>query len=122
MSNPVVHWEIQSNQAAELQEYYSKLFGWTISTDNPMGYGIVETRPEGAVGINGGIGPTNGGPNQVTFFVQVDDLDAYLKNAERLGGKTVVPITTIPDMVTFALFSDPEGNVVGIVKDEGQHR
>ena len=121
MPNPVVHWEIQSNQAAELQEYYSKLFGWKISTDNPIGYGLVETRPEGAVGINGGIGPTSG-PNQVTFFVEVDDLDAYLKKAEGLGGKTVVPVTTIPDMVTFALFSDPEGNVVGIVKDEGQHR
>ena len=35
-----------------------------------------------------------------------------------LGGKTVVPETEIPNMVTFALFADPEGNVVGLVKSE----
>jgi predicted enzyme related to lactoylglutathione lyase len=29
-----------------------------------------------------------------------------------------VPVTVIPDMVTFAQFADPEGNVVGIVKNE----
>ena len=27
----------------------------------------------------------------------------------------VMPVTDIPNMVTFALFSDPEGNVVGLV-------
>jgi predicted enzyme related to lactoylglutathione lyase len=31
-----------------------------------------------------------------------------------------VPVTEIPDMVTFALFADPEGHVVGIYKGQGQ--
>jgi predicted enzyme related to lactoylglutathione lyase len=26
-------------------------------------------------------------------------------------------VTEIPDMVTFAMFADPEGNVVGLVKE-----
>jgi predicted enzyme related to lactoylglutathione lyase len=46
----------------------------------------------------------------------VDDLAACLKKAESMGGKTVVPPTEIPDMVTFAQFQDPEGNIVGLVK------
>jgi predicted enzyme related to lactoylglutathione lyase len=33
-----------------------------------------------------------------------------------LGGKTIVPPTEIPNVVTFALFSDPDGNMVGLVK------
>jgi hypothetical protein len=33
-----------------------------------------------------------------------------------MGGKTVVPVTEIPNVVTFALFQDPEGNMVGIIK------
>ena len=45
MPNPVVHFEIQSNQAGELQEFYSKLFGWKIDANNPMSYGIVDTGP-----------------------------------------------------------------------------
>ena len=79
-----------------------------------MNYGMVDTHAEG--GINGGIGPTGGGPNQVTFYVQVDDLQAYLDKAESLGGKTVMPPTEIPNVVTMALLSDPEGNVIGMVK------
>jgi len=29
-----------------------------------------------------------------------------------------MPITEIPDMVTFAMFSDTEGNTIGLVKSE----
>lgn len=114
MPNPVVHWEIQSNQSEKLQGFFGKLFDWHVDANNPMNYGMVDTHAEG--GINGGIGPTAGGGNQVIFYVQVDDLQAYLNKAESLGGKTVVPPTEIPDVVTFALFSDPEGNVIGMVK------
>ena len=62
-------------------------------------------------------GDENGG-TQVTFYVSVDDLQAYLDKAEQLGGRTVVPVTEIPNMVTFAQIADPEGNVVGIVKNQ----
>jgi hypothetical protein len=34
-----------------------------------------------------------------------------------MGGKIVMPVTEVPGMVTYAMFSDPEGNMVGIVKD-----
>ena len=113
MANPVVHFEIQSNQAEKLHEFYHNLFDWHIDTSNSMGYGIVDTH---AGGISGGIGATNGGPNRVTFYVEVTDPQAALNQAESLGGKTVMPVTEIPGMVTLALFSDPEGNVVVVVK------
>ena len=75
---------------------------------------MVDTHSEG--GINGGIGPTNDGTSRVTFYAQVDDLQAYLDKAERLGGKTVLPPMEIPDTVTLAMFSDPEGNLIGLIK------
>lgn len=68
-------------------------------------------------GINGGIGQAEQA-NSVTFYVEVGDLQAYLDKAVRLGGRVVVPVTEIPNMVTFALFSDPDGNVIGLVKSE----
>ena len=79
-----------------------------------MNYGIVDTHGEG--GIGGGIAQGDG-ESRVTFYIQVDDPQAYLDRAEAMGGKTVVPVTEIPNMVTFALFSDPEGNVIGLVKE-----
>ena len=53
-------------------------------------------------------------------YVEVNDLQAYLDKAEKLGGKTIMPPTEIPDQVTLAMFTDPEGNVIGLVKSEHQ--
>ena len=113
MPNPVVHWEILSEDPGKIQEFYANLFGWHVDTNNPMDYGMVDTHSEG--GINGGIARCEG-PNRVTIYVQVDDLQAYLDKAESLGGKTVMPPTEIPDTVTLALFTDPQGITVGLVK------
>ncbi len=117
MPNPVVHWEIQSKEPEKIQEFYSRLFDWHVDTNNLFDYGMVDTHSEG--GINGGIGPCNGKANQVTFYVQVDDLQAYLDKAESLGGKTIMPPTEIPEVVTIAMFSDPEGNSIGLVQQQG---
>jgi predicted enzyme related to lactoylglutathione lyase len=38
----------------------------------------------------------------------------------RLAETVEVPTTTVPGIVTFALFAEPEGNVVGLVKSEPQ--
>jgi hypothetical protein len=115
MGNPVVHFEITGGDGAALQRFYGDLFGWKIQPLEGMSYGLVE-KEEG--GIGGGIGTAQGGPGLATFYVAVDDPQAYLDKAESLGGKTVMPVTVIPDMVTFALFADPDGHVIGIVKNQ----
>jgi predicted enzyme related to lactoylglutathione lyase len=119
MANPVIHFEIAGRDAGKLQSFYSGLFDWKIDANNPMSYGVVEAA-EG--GIGGGIGPAEpGGNGHLTFYVGVDDPDEYLKKVESLGGRIVMPTTTIPGMVTFALFQDLEGNMVGLVKNEMPH-
>ncbi len=112
MGKPVVHWEINAKDAPKLQKFYGELFDWKVDANNPMKYGVVHTEGKG---INGGIGQGDKFFG-VTFYVEVEDLEEYLTKAGRLGGKTVVPPTTIPDMVTMAVFVDPEGNRVGLVK------
>lgn len=114
MANPVIHWEIAAHNPQQAHEFYGKLFDWNVDASNPMNYGLVQ--PQNGEGIGGGIGGANG-HSGVTFYVGVDDLDAYLKKAEGLGGKTVMPPTEIPGMVTFAQFTDPEGNLIGLVKN-----
>jgi len=54
----------------------------------------------------------------VTFYVAVDEPQKYLDKAVSLGGKVVMPVTEIPGAVTMAQFADPDGNVVGLIKDE----
>jgi predicted enzyme related to lactoylglutathione lyase len=114
MGAPVTWFEINSSHSTSLREFYVELFGWKTQqvVDEPP-YALVDTGRDGAIG--GGIADAHG-PNQVIFYIEVDDPQAYLDRIERAGGKTVVPVTVIPGMVTFAQFADPEGNVVGLVK------
>lgn len=115
MPNPVVHFEIVGPNGKKLQQYYADLFGWEINADNPMGYGLVDTK---AGGIGGGIGVTDG-PAWVTVYAAVDDVQATLDKAVSLGGKVLMGVTDIPGGPTMAMFADPEGNVMGIIKNQG---
>ena len=51
---------------------------------------------------------------RLTVYAQVDNLEQYLKKAESLGGKTVIPPQEVPGMGRFAWFADPEGTSLGI--------
>jgi hypothetical protein len=116
MGSPVVHFEINSQNPAALHEFYGDLFDWKIHIVPEMGYGMVDTQGRG---IDGGIGPSKG-PNQVTFYIEVDDLKETITRIEEAGGKIVVPVTEVTGVVTFAQFADPDGNVVGLVKSESR--
>lgn len=115
MPNPVVHFEIAGSNGQQLQDFYGRLFDWQVDADNPFQYGSVDTQT--GVGINGGISGANEPNNRVTFYVQVPDIQATLDKAESLGGKTIMPPDEIPGMgITLAMFTDPSGNVIGLMK------
>ena len=117
MANGVVHFEIMSHNGKRAQEFYAELFGWKIDANNPMNYGLVNTGEK--KGVQGGIGQVEAKQMPyVTFYVGVDDPQKYLDKAVSMGGGVIMPVTTIPNMVTFALFADPDGNMVGLVKNE----
>jgi uncharacterized protein len=121
MAAPAVAWfEVTGKDGLALQRFYGKLFEWQVQdAGDGSGYGLVQASQNG---IGGGIGSAqDGGPGQVTFYVEVDDVAAYLQKAEHLGGQTIVPPTTIEQFgLTFAFFADPEGHVVGLSKGAAQ--
>ncbi len=121
MGNPVVHFEIMGGPDPQpLWDYYSQLFGWEVNADNPMNYGIVDREnnqdPDG-IGVGGGIcGAPEGATAYATFYVGVDDVEAALAKAESLGGTRVVGPMQVPDGPTIGQFTDPAGNLIGVVK------
>ena len=116
MAYPVTHFEINAQDAPATQKFYRDLFGWGIDTNNPDNYGMIDTRNEGT-GINGGIGASQQGRSWVTFYVECDDPAATLAKVERLGGRRVMePMESMN--VVYALFADPEGNVIGLAKPD----
>jgi uncharacterized protein len=109
MGQPVAFFEVISPDHERAQKFYRELFGWQVAADPAMGgYGLVDT--------GAGIGPSGEpGEKGVKIYMRVDDLDAYLDRAEQLGGKRLVPPTDLPrDYGRFAVFTDPDGNRVGL--------
>lgn len=113
MSNPVVHFEVLGQDAEALQGFYRDAFDWKV---DPVMPGYAMAYPNEGAGINGGVGAAQGGPGHVTFYVEVEDPEATLARIEGLGGKRVQDPMDIPEGPTIALFADPEGHVVGLVK------
>lgn len=115
MGQPVAFFEIISPDASRAQDFYARLFGWTVQADPAMGgYALVDTGG-GESAVGGGIGPGQPGERNVKIYMRVDDLDAYLQRAEELGGKRLVPPTDLPaGYGRFAVLADPDGNQVGL--------
>lgn len=115
MGQPVVHWEIGAKDGQKLQGFYSELFDWKSNFEEAMNYHMMESGGESA--IAGGITTVKDTPTYLTFYVQVDDIQAYLNKAEGLGGKMIMPPMEVPGAgISLALFSDLEGNTVGLYK------
>jgi predicted enzyme related to lactoylglutathione lyase len=123
MGQAVVHFEVVGKDGDKLQSYYADLFGWKINSDNPMNYGMVDGKDNktanGDTGIGGGVGQgPEGYGGHVTFYVAVPDVEEALQKAESLGGKRVMGPEDIMGMVVLGQFTDPEGNLVGVVNDQ----
>lgn len=123
MANPVVHFEIIGKDPERLRNYFGELFGWSFDTSSPVAeavsepsnYGFVNrvTTPDGT-GIPGGVGGGTGYPAHVVFYVGVPDVEAALREAERLGGKRQLGPERAPTGLVIGHFTDPEGNLIGV--------
>lgn len=112
MAAKVIHVEVTGKDGPALQSFYSDVFGWKLDTNNPGGYSMLRQED----GFTGGIGATqDGSAGQVTFYVHSDDPAGILRRVEERGGKVIMPLTEVAKDTTIALFSDPEGHVVGIM-------
>ena len=111
MSHPVIHAEIRSQDPDATRAFFAELFGWQYSDGAFPGYTFVEHGVEDATPT--AIGPLQGGSDSVLFFVGVEDVEATLARAEQLGGTTIQPAQQVPG-VTFGVFADAQGHVVGV--------
>ena len=111
MSAKIIHVEVTGKDGPALQKFYSDVFGWTLDTNNPGGYGM-----ERQTDMTAGIGAAqDGGAGQVTFYVHADDAAKTLEKVTANGGRVIMPLTEVAPDTTIALFMDPEGHVVGLM-------
>ena len=113
----IVHWELMGPDGDKLASFYENLFGW--KSEAVPGFDAYNMIDGDQTGVGGAVGKGNENmPAYQTIYVEVDSVEEHLGKAEANGGKTIVPRTVVPGMVTFGLFNDPAGNLVGVVEAE----
>lgn len=114
MPNPLCHFEFMTDDPEKCKGFYKTVFNWEFDDSSMPGYTLIKTGSEPGGGLMKRP-PDSPGPCYMTYFL-VDDLDATLEKVNKTGGTTVVPKTPIPNVGHFAVFSDPEGIMLGLFK------
>ncbi|HHI03537.1 MAG: VOC family protein [Candidatus Zixiibacteriota bacterium] len=111
--NGFCHAEIPSKDYDKAGRFYKAVFGWETQHIPEMNYAMYKTPS----GISGGFNKeleinTRAG---VLLYIEVEDIETTLNKIEENGGNTAQGKTEIaPEMGFFALFSDSEGNSLGL--------
>jgi Predicted enzyme related to lactoylglutathione lyase len=108
----VVHIEIPASNVPSAAKFYETLFGWKMEHAAEFDY----TMWEDGSGYGGGFNKVSdeNPVGQVLVYIHSDDIDADLKQIEKLGGSVVTSKTDIPGTGWFALFKDPTGNTLAL--------
>src|SRR5262245_5151895 len=111
--------ELMTTDPAAAAKFYGELLGWTVQ-EVPMGpAGTYRLFSHGGKQVSGCIEARPGVPSNWLVYVAADDPDATMNQIAELGGKILVPPTTVPDMVRFAVAMDPLGAAFGVLKGLG---
>ena len=138
MEHTVVHFEIPADQPERAAKFYRELFGWSINRwegsqeeREGMDYrpenfeywmvGTVPTDDQGrptVPGVNGGIMKRMFPGQAPVNYLAVEQVDEFVRRAEQLGAKLIVPKRPVPGMGWFAQLTDTEGNVFAIWEND----
>jgi len=108
----VVHVEIPAANVKDAAKFYESLFGWKIEHAPEFNY----TMWADGSGYGGGFNEVSVDTpvGQVLVYIDSDDIEADLKQVEKLGGTVIQPKMEIPGTGWFGIFKDPTGNVLAL--------
>jgi predicted enzyme related to lactoylglutathione lyase len=132
--NPVVHFELPSDNKERMITFYTKAFGWQSEQLGPeMGnYVIVTTSERGENGfpkqpgmINGGLFQRSKDNQHPSVVIAVDDIRAAMKKVKDAGGRIIGgqkqgEPDAIPGVGLYIAFADTEGNRLSLLQPTQQ--
>jgi predicted enzyme related to lactoylglutathione lyase len=115
VTRPLVHFQIRGRDPERLRDFYARIFAWDMSDPSPVG---IINFPAGIGGPEEGVGGSimRDEVARVIPYIQVLDPLETMALAESLGGRRVMEPFDVPGGPTVAQIADPEGNVIGLVK------
>jgi uncharacterized protein len=113
MGAPVMQFQIVAREPEAVARFYADLFGWSVRTNNALGYRELDTQSDR--GIQGGVWPSPPeGHNLVQLFIEVDDINSTIAKATAAGARVLFPRQELPDGDALAILLDPAGMSFGL--------
>ncbi len=110
----ICYLEIPATNVEVSASFYVKLFGWNV-----------RVRGDGARAFDDSTGAMSGSwvlgrapardPGMLPY-VMVEDIGQTLKEAVKLGGEVVTPLTALGPGDAYATLRDPAGNLLGLYR------
>jgi predicted enzyme related to lactoylglutathione lyase len=110
--------ELVTSDTSKAGPFYKSLFGWG-GEDMPMGpmvYTLFKRGDKNAGGMMAMPAEMKGAPSSWMSYFEVTNCDQSAEKVKQLGGTVMVPPTDIPMAGRFAVISDPQGAMFGILQ------
>ena len=110
--------ELATRNADGARAFYQKVFGWDpqIHADGPMPYTEYQVGGESIAGMMDMPPMVPAGvPAHWLVYFAVDDADAAVAKAEKLGASVLAPLMDLP-VGRFATLQDPQGAVFAVIR------
>lgn len=101
------HIEIPTTNFQKAKKFFGGVFGWTFEDRPEIKYVLFKTGGS----PNGGFYLVKKMPKkgQVNVYIEVEDIDAILKEIKKAKGKVLLKKTQVGSMGWFAQFATPDG-------------
>jgi predicted enzyme related to lactoylglutathione lyase len=107
-------YDLMTTDPAGAIKFYGAVAGWgTTQWQGPTPY-TMWTVGDGMIGGVMQLPPDAGAPPHWIGYIGAPDSEAFVGDAERLGGKVLVKPTDIPSVGKYAVLQDPQGAVFAI--------
>jgi predicted enzyme related to lactoylglutathione lyase len=111
--------ELLTSDLTAATAFYEEWLGWS-HRDNPgPAGGVYRMFSFAGTMVGGAMTAPPGVSSGWLVYVAVDDTDAAARKVTELGGKIMVPATTVPEMLRFACASDPAGAAFAFLQPFG---
>jgi predicted enzyme related to lactoylglutathione lyase len=106
--------DLLTSDAERSRAFYTQLFGWAAEEPNQAFGGYFNFTKNG-VRVAGGMPSQPGmGPDGWSIYLATDDAAKTLDLATAHGGQVAVPASTVGDLGTMAVVTDPGGAPIGM--------
>jgi predicted enzyme related to lactoylglutathione lyase len=108
--------DLNTQDRSRAKEFYSALFGWTITAGegkDDSGYLHIQNGER----FIGGMPPAPNGPPHWMIYFNVADVDDSAANAKELGANFYIPPTSMEGVGRLTVLADPQGAVFAMFKE-----